>query len=82
MPTKLARKKTVKLNGAPKVFTAVFENGILKPLNKVSLPERKKLTVTVRTEENSIADQIYGLCKPQHLNASDLDKIIEYEDWL
>lgn len=62
------------------VFTAVFENGVLKPLTEIRLPKHKKLTVIVRSNGKSIAAQMYGLFK--HQNQTQLDEIIASEDWL
>jgi len=62
------------------VFTAVFENGVLKPLTEIRLPKGKKLTVIVRSNSKSIASQMYGLFKYQ--NQARIDAIIESENWL
>ena len=82
MPAKVMAKKakSVAKNGAPLVFPAIFENGVLKPLTKVRLPRRKKLIVSVLPEEDSIAAKIHGLFKMD--DPKDLDAIIESEDWL
>ena len=81
MPTLTAHKKARKRHHqVEQTFSAVFENGVLKPLTEVHLPKRKKLTVIVRSNGKSIASQMYGLIKPQ--NQAQLDAIIESEDWL
>ncbi len=82
MPVKITRKKPAIKKGKPDlVFTAVFENGVLRPLSKVRLPKNKELTVIVRQEQHSIADQLLGLCKPTRLTQKEMDEIIESEDW-
>jgi predicted DNA-binding antitoxin AbrB/MazE fold protein len=60
-------------------FSAVFENGVLKPCAEIRLPKRKKLTVIVRSNGKSVASQMYGLCKPQ--NPTQIDAIVESEAW-
>jgi len=62
------------------ILTAVFENGVLKPLTKIRLPERKKITVIVRSNGKSIASQMYGMFK--HQDQAQINAIIESEDWL
>ncbi len=81
MATKMIKKK--KTDGKRKpdlVFTAVFEDGVLKPLSDVRLPKRKKLTVVIRQEKVSLADQLHGLFKPKNQKLA--DEIIASEDWL
>lgn len=82
MATKLAKKKSKNVNGYSTIRTisAVFENGMLRPLSKVRLPQRQKLTIIVSVQEESIAAQMHGLFKPQ--NQTPLDAVIESEDWL
>ncbi|MGH7595256.1 MAG: antitoxin family protein [bacterium] len=82
MSTKLATTKRKVLNNrkSEQIFTAVFENGVLKPLTEIRLPKRKKFTVIVRSNGKSIASQMYGLLKLQ--NQSQLDAVVESEDWL
>jgi predicted DNA-binding antitoxin AbrB/MazE fold protein len=82
MSTKLAARKSKNLNGYSTVraISAVFENGVFKPLSKVRLPQYQKLTIIVSSQEESIAAQMYGLVKSQ--NRMQLDTIIESEDWL
>jgi predicted DNA-binding antitoxin AbrB/MazE fold protein len=77
--TKTTRKALNKRK-SEQIFTAVFENGMLKPLTEIRLPKRKEFTVIVRSNGKSIASQMYGLFKPQ--NQSQLDTVIESEDWL
>jgi len=81
MSNKLATTKRKALNKrkSEQIFTAVFENGVLKPLTEIRLSKRKKFTVIVRSNEKSIASQMYGLFNPQ--NQSQLDAVIESEDW-
>jgi len=62
------------------VFTAVFEDGVLKPLTKIRLPRQKKITVIVRANGKSIASQMYGMFKRQ--DQAQLNAVIESEDWL
>jgi len=76
----LVTKKVLKRQANGKVISAVFENGVLKPLAKISLPTHQQLTVIVRSTEKSISKKMYGLLKPD--NSLPLDKIIESEDWL
>lgn len=82
MPTKSAitKSKTLNRRQFEQVFTAVYENGVLKPLTEIRLPVRKQFTVIVRSNGKSIASQMYGLFKPK--NQTQLDAIIESEDWL
>lgn len=82
MPARTTGRKIKNRNGFPaqQKFTAVFENGVLKPLRKVRLPESKELTILVRVSEDSIAEQMYGLLKPK--KTKQWDAIIESEDWL
>ena len=82
MATSLATNvnKTAKRHTKVQVITAVFENGVLRPLSQVWLPEREEFTIVVRSKNKSIAKQMYGLFKSQ--NHSQLDTIIESEDWL
>jgi predicted DNA-binding antitoxin AbrB/MazE fold protein len=82
MKTKLAKKKIEITSGTEvkRQFAAVFENGVLKPLKRVRLPKSKKLIVIVHVQKQSIAEQMYGLCKPK--NQVQLDAIIESEEWL
>jgi predicted DNA-binding antitoxin AbrB/MazE fold protein len=83
MPSKLATTTTKTFNRrqSEQVFTAIYENGVLKPLTEIrGLPARKKFVVIVRSNGKSIASQMYGLFRPQ--NQAQLDAIIESEDWL
>lgn len=81
MATKTTKKKTLNSKRKPDViFTAVFEDGVLRPLSKVRLPKRKELTVIIRQEKRSIADQLRGLFKPKDQKLA--DEIIASEDWL
>jgi predicted DNA-binding antitoxin AbrB/MazE fold protein len=63
-----------------RVFVAEFENGVSKPLAEIRLPKRKKLTVIVRTNDKSIASQMYGLFRNQ--NQTQVDEIVESDGWL
>ncbi len=74
------KRKILNNRRSEQVFTAVFENGVLKPLTKIRLPKRKKFTVIIRCNEKSIVSQMYGLFKPK--NQSQSDTVIESEDWL
>lgn len=76
----MSAKSVAKKRKPEKIFTAVFENGVLKPLTEIRLPKRKKFTVIVRSNGKSIASRMYGLFKPQ--NQSQLNAAIESEDWL
>ena len=81
MATKTTKRKPLKSKRKPDlVFTAVFEDGVLRPLSKVRLPKRKELTVIIRQEKRSIADQLRGLFKPKDQKLA--DEIIASEDWL
>ncbi len=74
------KRKILNNRKSEQIFTAVFENGVLKPLTEIRLPERKQLTVIVRSNGKSIASQMYGLFKTK--KQSQLDAIIESENWL
>ncbi|KAA0229760.1 DUF104 domain-containing protein [candidate division KSB1 bacterium] len=82
MPVRTTGRKIKNRNDFPaqQKFTAVFENGVLKPLRKVRLPESKELTILVHISKGSIAEQMYGLLKSK--KTKQWDAIIESEDWL
>jgi len=37
----------------PKTINAVFENGVFRPLEKIQLPEHKKITITLSSTRKS-----------------------------
>jgi len=82
MSTKLVKQKSKNVNGYSTVraISAVFENGVFRPLSKVRLPQHQKLTILVSSQEKSIAAQMHGLFNPQE--QTQLDAIIESEEWL
>lgn len=81
MATKTIKRKRPTTKRKPDlVFTAVFEDGVLRPLSEVRLPKRKELTVIIRQEKRSLADQLHGLFVPKDQKLA--DEIIASEDWL
>jgi predicted DNA-binding antitoxin AbrB/MazE fold protein len=62
------------------IISAVYENGIFKPLNKVNLSEQTKVKLIVRPEKKYVADQMMGMYRIE--DANQIDEIITDEDWL
>lgn len=82
MATKTKKKTPIKNKRKPDaVFTAVFEDGVLRPLKKVHLPKHTELIVIIHKQKISWADELHGLCKPKNLTQKEMDEIIESEDW-
>lgn len=76
----ITKRKSLTNRKSEQIFTAVFENGVLRPLTEIRLPERKQFTVIGRSNGKSIASQMYGLFKTK--KQPKLDALIESEDWL
>lgn len=63
------------LEGDPMLIKAVYENNVLKPLEKLDLKEGDVVEIEVK---KSPVDQLYGIIKIQ--NRDWLDEIIESPD--
>ena len=59
----------------PITVEAVFENGILKPLQPLPFPEHAKVSLTVE-EKTSWTDKTYGMV-PWTGTAEELDELLE-----
>jgi predicted DNA-binding antitoxin AbrB/MazE fold protein len=52
-------KKKLKLNQGMKMKTkAIYENGVLKPLGKLDLPEKAKVKITIRENFSKLLDEV------------------------
>ncbi len=63
------------LDGDPMLVKAIYENNVLKPLEKLGLKEGDVVEIEVK---KSPVDQLYGIIKIQ--NREWLDEIIESPD--
>jgi predicted DNA-binding antitoxin AbrB/MazE fold protein len=63
------------MKGDPMLVKAIYENSVLKPLEKLDLEEGDVVEIEVK---RSPVDQLYGLIKIQ--NKEWLDEIIESPD--
>ena len=79
IPSKITRKKTKKRT-TQNTISAIFQDGVFKPLSKVDFQEGEELTLILVDEERSIAEQMYGICAAP--NGIDIDATIDDEDWL
>jgi predicted DNA-binding antitoxin AbrB/MazE fold protein len=59
-------------------FDAVYENGVLRPLNPVDLPEHERLSVTVSRRTDPLADILDW--DAHELAATEGDENISLED--
>jgi len=80
MSTISPKTKKIKKQAAPNMISAVYQDGVLKPLTKVDFKEGEELTLILVAHERSIAEQMYGLFATP--NGIDIDEVIEDEDWL
>ncbi len=68
----------------PKTIEAIYENGVFKPLEKVNIPEHKKLRITLtnkaesKTRERCSLAGIIDIAK----NCSDSDLSINHDKYL
>ena len=54
-----------------KTVTAVYEGGVLRPLEPLDLEERQRVTVTVTAEEDEVIDREYH----RHLEEMDIPEV-------
>ena len=59
-------------------FDAVYENGVLRPLNPVDLPEHERLSVIVNLPADPLADVVD--CEAHELAATEGNESVSLED--
>lgn len=74
----MVKPATLKGNSMPKTIEAIFEEGVLKPVSPLDIPEHKKVTLTIEDELEgpsdilSLASLVYNGLSPKDIE--DIEK--------
>ncbi len=73
------KAQSVKLKGMAMTFEAVYENGVLRPLESLALPDRQHVLVTIYGT-TATTDDVAGYFDPEEWEAAKHDDVSLQED--
>ena len=61
-----------------KTIDAIYENGVLRPLQKIDIPEHQKVSITIDTSKKQAPEKILQLAEQVYSGFS-VEEIVEIE---